>query len=372
MKICFLGHTLNDTVGGSVSYTEAIAGALARAGNSVTIVGKMSPARDVKSTIGSHIKYAHICVSGKYAFFSWYIIFSLKVIWFFIRSGGFDVIHGIASRSLFAYLVHAIGWLTRTPIVYSVLSPADRVIRFPGIKHRIICVSKNVKNNQAGSGRVIPPGIDLKKFSAARADPLRKTGRVVVGTMGVATSYRNTSCFIKAIPIILREFPNVYFAAAIKPVCGDDTPLLAKSYADIRNFIIKKGLESRVRIFGKVDAPRFLNSIDIFVYPMRTTRGSIDPPIALIEALASGCCTVSSEIDGIPELIKDMENGLLVKDNETDKPMAYAREVVKLLQDETLSRNISSRGVKSVEGYDVEKITPEILKVYEEVRRQKR
>jgi glycosyltransferase involved in cell wall biosynthesis len=65
----------------------------------------------------------------------------------------------------------------------------------------------------------------------------------------------------------------------------------------------------------------------------------------LVEAMASGLPVVSTNISGIPELITDNANGLLVPQRDAT---ALAQAIERLLNDETLRVRLGAAGRETV------------------------
>jgi colanic acid/amylovoran biosynthesis glycosyltransferase len=95
------------------------------------------------------------------------------------------------------------------------------------------------------------------------------------------------------------------------------------------------GIADRVRFDGSLTEPRVravLAAADIFVLPSIVARdGQMEGlPVALMEALASGLCAVSTRLSGIPELIRDGETGTLA---EPGDPASLASALERAVRD---------------------------------------
>jgi glycosyltransferase involved in cell wall biosynthesis len=64
-------------------------------------------------------------------------------------------------------------------------------------------------------------------------------------------------------------------------------------------------------------------------------------PVSLMEAMASGIPCISTRITGIPELIRDGEDGLLVTPSDTD---ALAEAIARLIDDAPLRQRLAQNG----------------------------
>ena len=101
-----------------------------------------------------------------------------------------------------------------------------------------------------------------------------------------------------------------------------------------------------------------LNKSDIFLNP--TTIDNM--PVSSLEALACGLLVISTKVGGIPYIIKDNENGLLVDDNDH---VAMADKVDELIRNKNLSRKLINNGRKSIDNYNWHSIREKLHNIYE-------
>jgi glycosyltransferase involved in cell wall biosynthesis len=78
---------------------------------------------------------------------------------------------------------------------------------------------------------------------------------------------------------------------------------------------------------------------DVFVVPsVLDEAGNVDGlPNVLLESMASGCAIVASSVAGIPDVIRDGENGLLVPQRDE---RALAEAICTLLDDLSLRQRL--------------------------------
>jgi len=121
-------------------------------------------------------------------------------------------------------------------------------------------------------------------------------------------------------------------------------------------------LEPYVKMPGFVsDVPAFLAGLDIYV--LSSDYEGI--ALALVEATASGLPVVATAVGGVPEVIVDGFNGLLVPPRQ---PKALAQAIVRLLVDPDLARRRGKAGRQRAEElFDAKVMAEKTVKVYEEV-----
>jgi glycosyltransferase involved in cell wall biosynthesis len=133
-------------------------------------------------------------------------------------------------------------------------------------------------------------------------------------------------------------------------MCGPDNG--DGSFQRTRRLAAELDVEDAVDFPGKVSKDRIRKlgiENDIFL----NTTNYDNTPVSVIEAMAMGMCVVSTEVGGIPLLVRDRENGILVPKND-DSAMADAcRE---LLDHPTAVGGISRQGRDTALQYDEEKL----------------
>ena len=113
--------------------------------------------------------------------------------------------------------------------------------------------------------------------------------------------------------------------------------------ARLRKLVDELGRGDRIRLLGyRTDMPEVFRAMDIFA--LSSLREGL--PNVLLEAMASSVPVVATEIAGIPRLVADGQNGLLVPAGSED---ALAQGLGLLLADADL-RRLGRQGRLTVEG----------------------
>ena len=232
------------------------------------------------------------------------------------------------------------------------------------LSDRVIAVSEGAARELAESGVKksmivpIPNGIDLapykvawKKRQAESRGASAKRG-FLVGTVARLHRQKALDVMLEAAKLVLASEPSTRF------VIAGTGPMEDQLKAKIREL----KLEPYVKMPGFVsDVPAFLAGLDIYV--LSSDYEGI--ALALVEATASGLPVVATSVGGVPEVIVDGFNGLLVPPRQ---PKALAQAIVRLLVDPDLARRMGDAGRKRAEElFDAKVMAEKTVKVYEEV-----
>ena len=96
---------------------------------------------------------------------------------------------------------------------------------------------------------------------------------------------------------------------------------------------------------SKTDWIKLSENYDIFI----NTTHFDNTPVSLIEALALGLPVVTTNVGGIPYLVKDRETALLVNDSDSQ---AMANAISELIENHELAEKLALNGRKLVEHFD--------------------
>jgi glycosyltransferase involved in cell wall biosynthesis len=157
--------------------------------------------------------------------------------------------------------------------------------------------------------QVIPDGVDLSRFGAARTDATRAglgcaSEDVLFGNVAALSPEKDQATLLRAFARVEHQEPRARLA-----IVGSG-PLERV----LRRLAESLGLRRVVFTGWRDDVPALLAAFDAFVLSSRREGlGS-----AIVEALVSGRPVVATRVGGIPELIQPEVNGVLVEPADVD------------------------------------------------------
>lgn len=231
------------------------------------------------------------------------------------------------------------------------------------LSHKTIAVSKITKKQMTW------PGAQKKMFVVKNAighidfldketarNFLDKTSpsplgenKIWLGTIGELHKIKGQKYLIEAISLLREIYPNILLIIIGE---GEERKNLEKQIKD-------GGLENHVLLYGYLEeASRYLKAFDIFVLPsLSESLGYV-----LLEAGLSEVPIVSTKIGGIPEIIEDKKDGLLVS---TKNPSEIKDAVVEIIERKAEAEKRASLLYKKITSeFSLEKMLVETLNVY--------
>lgn len=229
-----------------------------------------------------------------------------------------NVIFGAMGEMLAAFLT-CIEYKCADKVIAVSKATAEETVRFYRLpKERVVAIHN---------------GIDLLSFTDLRVEEENEGHTILsVGRLSWRKGYKY---LIDAMPNILSEYP--------------DAKLVIVGYGDQRTplqwHVKKLGIESSVCFLDKVSGERLYSlyhEADVYVQP------SLYEPfgITILEAMSMRKPVVATRVGGIPELITNGAEGLLV---EPGNSLQLARAIINVFSDSSCRRRFGSNARKRVE-----------------------
>lgn len=213
---------------------------------------------------------------------------------------------------------------------------------------RVICISSAIREICLAAGLpaeklpVVMSGIDTGRIAAAAGDrqryaeeffPGEKKPKIILDVASL-TDHKGHRYLLEAMPAILAAVPQARLLLVGEGELEEELRRQAKLLA----------LEEAVVFAGfRNDVPALLKSADLFVMSSHL-EGLCT---SLMDAMAAGLPVVTTRAGGIPEVLGDGQNGVLVPPKD---PAALAAAVVDLLENrkqrEHFARNAAHRAEK--------------------------
>ena len=182
--------------------------------------------------------------------------------------------------------------------------------------------------------------------------PVNRTGHTVL-YLNRIESRKGYEHLLGAIPMVLKHCPRAKFVLA-----GHGDVVSARQIA------ADLGVESAVEFPGWVEGDRkwsLLARADILCLPSFAEG----VPITLLEAMGAGIAVVTTPVGGIPDIVKDGVNGILVQPGDVT---SIAESLIRLLTDAHLRGRLTDAGRRTVEKTNALPLVDENLRrLYAEV-----
>lgn len=269
-------------------------------------------------------------------------------------AAGFDLVHTHAPvPAVGARLVTP----RRIPMVHTEHNTWDRYQRVTRLANRLtygrndaaIAVSQAVAASVRTARGDRPPPVEVVTYGAdldAERRPDREAARVtlgldpaqrVVGTVGNLTPKKDHRTLVEAFAGVARDRADVRLV-----VVGT-----GPEQEQLLDLCRERGISDAVLFTGvRDDVADILAAFDVFV--LSSLHEGL--PIAMLEAMATGVPVVATRVGGIPEVISDGVDGLLVPPGD---PTRLADAIVSVLDDPATRADLGSRGRRRAEHFDL-------------------
>jgi L-malate glycosyltransferase len=199
----------------------------------------------------------------------------------------------------------------------------------------IVAISESIRSQLQIGGlpasmiRIIYEGIDLSLYPKDPARLHRSPNELTaIGTVAHLSHEKGLNFLIEAASLIPNAKEKLRFVIVGNGDCLPELKALAQA----------KGLRDIFQFVGfHTNISQYMNAFDIFALPSLSEGLSS----SILEAMAASLPIVATKAGGIPELVQNGDNGLLV---EPADPAALARAIQYLVDNPEISRNMGLRG----------------------------
>jgi glycosyltransferase involved in cell wall biosynthesis len=383
-RICFIGAEITPSddssfVGGHVNTVVALSKGLSKLGWKIHIV--TTPSRFLKNADFKFpwAEFHLIKPRGSYSSLEYSVDFFIKAVRVMENIGRyekFDLIHCHSGYFGAAILPAVAKKKLSIPALFSLYCPVRLLPKsVPGAKYavrflsegldKIIAVTNNVKKSLLNCGvknnkiELVPLCFDDEIFNHRLLnDNLDKTDSTfkTILFVGNVNRTKGIDIFLKAARLVLQKYPNIKFMVT-----------LHEPYEVIQNVktLASHLLGTAVEIKGVVkNMAKLMASVDIVVVPFRSTEGISDIPLVILEAMAIGKPVIATGVGGVTEVIRDRENGLLVK---TDDVQDLTNAMITLLVNSELRNEIGKNAILSANRFRSTNVSKMLNTLYLEI-----
>jgi glycosyltransferase involved in cell wall biosynthesis len=207
--------------------------------------------------------------------------------------------------------------------------------------------------------RVVPNCIDINDYVIDENDlstqniipPHLKEKRIIL--------FAGRLLSLKGVDVLVRAVPKIS-----KSITNDDILFVFAGPGDssrFRNKLIETNTQAKCLFTGplpKENVVKLMSKSELVILPTYNDNS----PYTILEAMACGTPVVASNVGGIPEIITNGYDGILVKPG---SPEILANAIIDILQNKTLHQQISKRAKETIaKKFSWETNLPKYLNTY--------
>ena len=206
---------------------------------------------------------------------------------------------------------------------------------------------------------IIYNGLDLSLYKGFEKDTCREKllaqhnlphDSLLIGSAGNLNPIKGHKYLVDAVAEVVRKFPRAYCLLAGTGPEKESLSLLAK----------EKKVSDRILFLGNIKTvPEFLTGLDVYIQPSLSEGFSN----SILEAMATGCAVVATDVGGNKEAIVNRESGFIVPPGNRNE---IADKVILLLGDSGIRQTIGVNAIKRiVNQFSLESMLENYLDFYE-------
>ena len=211
----------------------------------------------------------------------------------------------------------------------------------------VVCVTKGIKQQLSRlydidpeKMVVIPNGVDPEIFKPLRKDQCLaalglRENKFYLGFCGTLAPWQGVNILLEAASLLCSKYPQLSYL-----IVGD-----GEGFQQLKDKAKSSGIEDMVYFFGRVPhakIPLYINCCDVVVVPKTSTnRVTGMSPLKLYEYLSCGKAVISSNIDGLTEVVREADCGLIF---EADDALDLSLKIEQAYQNSHLLEKMGERG----------------------------
>lgn len=203
-----------------------------------------------------------------------------------------------------------------------------------------------------GNTEVLHNGVYVSVFKDCQTVPYNISNFLYLGRLG---QRKGVYDLLKAIDNLVNNEELKYLQFYL---AGDG------DIEQVKQIVQQKGLAGNVQLLGWINEAQkleWLKRADTMLLPSYNEG----LPMAILESMAAGKIIISSKVGGIPDVVKENENGFLIEPGDVERLTYYIRYVSQHPEEMT---NIAANNKRTIEAdYNLEKINRRLLQIYEEI-----
>ncbi len=197
--------------------------------------------------------------------------------------------------------------------------------RFPWLKNKV---------------HQIPMGVDVNHFKPREIKkPISLKDNKLILFVGRLSDQKGVQYLIEAMPTILKKEPKAKLL-----IIGE-----GPYKQELDQCIYPQGVGNSVQFLGALtqeDIAYHHNICDVFVLPaLSNATGTEALGLSILEAMASGCAVIGTKVGGIPTIIENGKNGILV---EQKRPEQLAGAIIGILKNRKKSKEMGKHAMAFV------------------------